>query len=58
MPSELPRFTVRLPEDIHYKIKYIADDNFRPLNSEFLMLVLRRIEEWEREHGEIRLPEE
>jgi hypothetical protein len=58
MPSELPRFTVRLPVDIHYKIKYIADDNFRPLNSEFLMLVLRRIEDYEREHGPIRLPEE
>lgn len=58
MASNLPRITLRLDEDIHYKIKFIADDNFRPLNSELTMLVLRRIEEYEAEHGVIKIPEE
>lgn len=58
LPSDLPRITLRLDEKTHYKIKYIADDNFRPLNSELTMLVLQRIKEYEAEHGEIKVEEE
>ncbi len=58
MPSVKPTFTLRLDPEIHRKIKYIADDNFRPLNSELTMLVLKRIEEYEAEHGEIEVEEE
>ena len=58
MPSSLPRLTLRLDEKTHYKIKYIADDNFRPLNSELTMLVLKRIAEYEAEHGEIEVEED
>ncbi|MDR0397427.1 MAG: Arc family DNA-binding protein, partial [Oscillospiraceae bacterium] len=54
MPSDKARYTIRLPDDVHYKIKYIADDNFRPINSELMMLVLKRIAEYEAEHGEIK----
>ena len=58
MPSVLPKFTLRMDKETHFKIKYIADDNFRPLNSELLMLVKQRIAEYETEHGEIVVPEE
>lgn len=58
MPSSLPKFTLRMDRETHYKIKYIADDNFRPLNSEILMLVTQRIKEYEDEHGEIKVIDE
>ena len=58
LPSDLPRLTVRLDPEIHYKLRYIADDCFRPINSELTMLILKRIADYEREHGEIKIPEE
>ena len=58
MASISPKFTLRLDKETHYKIKYIADDCFRPLNSELTMLVLKRIAEYEAEHGEIKVIEE
>lgn len=57
MPSTKPIFTLRLNPDILAKLKYIADDNFRPINSELTMLVLKHIAAYEAEHGEIKLAE-
>lgn len=58
MPSTLPRITVRLDPATHYKIKYIADDNFRPLNSEIGMLIKQHIAEYEAKYGVIPVEEE
>ena len=55
MPSQKPVFTLRLDPAVHYKIKYIADDNFRPLTSEITKLILLRIAEYEAEHGPIKI---
>jgi len=58
MPSTKPQFTLRFSDEVRYKIKYIADNNFRPLSSEITMLILRHIAEYEREHGPINVPGE
>ena len=58
MPSDKPVFTLRLDLDIMEKLRYIADDNFRPINSELKMMVLKRIAEYEAEHGPIKVREE
>lgn len=58
MPSELPRVTLRLTPEDYYKLRYIADDNFRPVNSELTILVRDLIARYEAEHGEITLPKD
>lgn len=58
MSSDLPRFTFRTSREILDKLKYIADDNFRTLNKELEMMAVKRITEYEAEHGEIVVPDE
>jgi Arc-like DNA binding domain. len=58
MPSVLPRYTLRVSQEMLDKIRYIADDGFRTMNKEIESLLARRIEEYEREHGPIKLTEE
>lgn len=58
MPSNLPKFTLRTDKVTLYKLHYIADDNFRTLNKELEMLIQNYIAAYEKEHGEIILPEE
>ena len=58
MPSVLAQTTIRFKPDVNYKIRYIADDNFRPLNSEITMLVLKRIAEYEAVNGVIAVPDD
>ena len=57
MPSQKAVFTLRLDSNVHSKIKYIADENFRPLTSEITKLILERIAEYEKEHGTIEVQE-
>lgn len=57
MPSKKPMTVLRLDDDVRYKLKFIADDNFRTINAEVTLLILAHIAEYEREHGPIRLPE-
>ncbi|MDR1570305.1 MAG: hypothetical protein LBS72_07455 [Oscillospiraceae bacterium] len=58
MPETRPTFPLRLDPKIRAKIEYIADDSFRTLTGELTMLILKRIEEYEKEHGPIEFPEE
>ncbi len=58
MPSDLPRFTFRTSRIALEKLRYIADNNFRTVNKELEMLVLRYIKEFEASHGEIEVEEE
>lgn len=58
MPSSLPKFTLRTSREILEKFRYIADDNFRTVNKELEMLMQKHIAEYERKHGEIRLPDD
>lgn len=57
MPSKRPMTVLRLDDDVRYKLQYIADDNFRTVNAEVTRLILKHIAEYEKEHGEIKLPE-
>lgn len=58
MPSTLPRFTYRTDKETLEKLRYIADNNFRTVNSEIDRLVHELIASYEKEHGPITLPEE
>ena len=53
MPSELPRYTLRIPKEYLEKIRYIADENGRSANREIEMLVKSRIDMYESENGKI-----
>ncbi len=55
MPSVKPKFTFRTDQEILDKLRYIADDNFRTLNKELEMIAIRRISEYEQEHGPIQI---
>ena len=57
MPSKRQVTVLRLDDDVRYKLQYIADDNFRTINAEVTRLILRHIAEYEKEHGEIKLPD-
>jgi len=56
MPSNQPKFTLRTDKVTLEKFRYIADDNFRTVNKELEMLMLRHIAEYEAKHGPIVLP--
>ena len=53
MPSDLPRYTLRIPQEYLEKIRYIAEENGRSANREIELKIKARIQEYEREHGEI-----
>ena len=53
MPSDLPRYTLRVPQILLDKIRYIAEENGRSANREIELLLKQRIKAYEDEHGEI-----
>ena len=57
MPSDLPRYTLRIPKEYLEKIRYIATENGRSANKEIELMIKRRIELYEKEHGPIILSE-
>ena len=56
MPSDLTQFTVRVNQNVLYKIRYIADENERSANKEIAVLIKKHIAEYEKIHGEIVVP--
>ena len=56
MPSKRQITVLRLDDDVRYKLQYIADDNFRTVNAEVTRLIINHIADYEKEHGEIRVP--
>lgn len=58
MPSDRPVTTLRLDDDVKYKLQYIADDHFRTINAEVTRLILDYIARYERAHGVIAVPHE
>ncbi len=58
MPSVMPKFTLRTDRETLEKFRYIADNNFRTVNKELEMLMLRHIADYEREHGPIKVMED
>lgn len=53
MPSELPRYTLRVPQIYLDKIRYIAAENGRSANKEIEIMLKQRIKEYESQNGEI-----
>ncbi len=53
MPSNLPRFTLRVDRELMDKLKYIAEYNARSSNRELEMLIKNHIRKFEKEHGKI-----
>ena len=57
MKDSLPRFTLRVPQVLLYKLGYIAEYEGRTKNRELEQMIRRRVADFERQHGEIRLDE-
>jgi len=55
MSDNLPRYTLRISRIKLDKLKYIAEYEGRTTNKQLEQLVKKCIEEFEREHGEIKL---
>ena len=55
MPSNLPRYTLRMPKEYLQKIRYIAEENGRSANKEIELMVKQRIKEYEQKNGHINL---
>ena len=53
MNRELPRYTLRIPQELQDKLAYIASYEGRTKNKEIEQLIKKRISEFEEEHGPI-----
>jgi Arc-like DNA binding domain. len=55
MPSELPRFTIRINPVLIKKMGYIAEENGRSINKEIEQLIKTHIGEYEKKNGPIKV---
>ena len=55
MNDNLPRYTMRIPQELLDKLGYIARYEGRTKNKELEQIVKKRIEEFETAHGKINL---
>ena len=53
MKDNLPRYTLRVSQDLLDKLAYIAEYEGRTKNKELEQLIKKRIAEFESEHGTI-----
>lgn len=53
MASDLPRYTLRIPQLLLDKIRFIAAENGRSANKEIECMIKQRIKEYESLNGEI-----
>lgn len=58
MASNLPRYTLRVPQILLDKFRYIAGENARSVNKELELMMRQRIKAYEEEFGPIPLPDE
>lgn len=58
MKDNLPRYTLRIPQQLLDKLAYIADYEGRTKNKEIEQLIKKRIAEFEEEHGTIAVDED
>ena len=52
MPSDMPRYTLRIPQLLLDKIRYIAEENGRSANKEIELMIKQRIKDYESKNGE------
>ena len=53
MPSDLPRYTLRIPQTYLDKIRYIAEEIGRSANKEIELMIKQRIRDYESQYGVI-----
>ena len=53
MKANYPRYTLRISENLHEKIRYTANYNGRSKNKEIEIAIRRYLQDFERLHGEI-----
>ena len=53
MKDSLPRYTLRVPQELLDKLAYIASYEGRTKNKELEQLIKRHIDEFETKHGTI-----
>lgn len=53
MASNLPRYTLRIPQEYLDKMRYIAEENGRSANKEIELMIKQRIKDYESANGEI-----
>ena len=53
MPSDLPRLTVRMEQELVNKINKIAQEENRSTNQEIVYAVKKYVEQYEKEHGHV-----
>ena len=57
MKDNLPRYTLRVPQELLNKLAYIAEYEGRTKNKELEQLIKKRIAEFETTHGPIPEPD-
>lgn len=57
MKDSLPRFTLRIPQELLDKLGYIAEYEGRTKNRELEQMIRHRIGAFEQEHGPIQIEE-
>ena len=57
MASKEKMTGIRLSDEQNYKIRYIANFNYRNLNDEFRLMIDKYIKEFEEENGKIEIKE-
>ncbi|MGK0551943.1 Arc family DNA-binding protein [Enterococcus faecalis] len=50
-----PHFAIRIPKELLEKLKYIAEYNARSANKEIEFLVRTHVNNFEKEHGKIKV---
>lgn len=53
MPSDLPRLTVRMEQELVNKINKIAQEENRSTNQEIVYAIKKYVEQYEKEHGRV-----
>lgn len=57
MTTKMKMTGIRLTDDQNYKMRYIAQYNHRKINDEFRLIIENHINKFEKEYGEIQLPD-
>lgn len=55
MASRYPMFGLRIPPELMDKLKYIADYNGRSANKEIEQLIIKHVNNFEKENGTINI---
>jgi predicted HicB family RNase H-like nuclease len=56
--TDISQLTVRLPEDIHTKLRVIAAYKNQSINSMLISALRDVVAQWEQKHGTLVIPEE